>query len=157
MPQHEVYGQRDLSYSAWHRAKSTQRYVGIELAGLLSMIDLDASLWVEYDEDTKVPLALIETAIDKGQQFKPTTVTLNLAVRAGLPCYTLLYKLSEKKNPANLNYQDIEQFRVKRLNPNPEREWTIVTPEQWAQNLLKLRKWAAAKLDREIEKERQTA
>ena len=70
MPHEEVTGTRDRTYSAWHRRMSTRRYVGIEAAQTLGMIDLDASLYVEYDDSTKEPLALIETARDVGQEFK---------------------------------------------------------------------------------------
>ena len=66
MAQEEVYNTRDRSYSAWHRRKSTGRFIGFEHAQLLAMIDLDASLYVEYDDGTKEPIALIETAIDVG-------------------------------------------------------------------------------------------
>ena len=46
MPHEEVTGTRDRTYSAWHRRMSTRRYVGIEAAQTLCMIDLDASLYV---------------------------------------------------------------------------------------------------------------
>ena len=52
---------------------------GIDSAQLLAMIDLDASLYVEYDDNSKEPLALIETAQDVGQAHKSATVTTNLA------------------------------------------------------------------------------
>ena len=52
--QEEKYGTRDRAYSAWHRRKSTRRFIGIEHAQLLAMIDLDASLYVEYDDGTVV-------------------------------------------------------------------------------------------------------
>ena len=90
MAQEEKYGTRDRTYSAWHRRLSTQRFVGIEKAQLLAMIDLDAALYVEYDDGTKEPLALIETAQDVGQAYKPATVTLRLAKRAD---FALLYRI----------------------------------------------------------------
>jgi len=65
--QEERYGQRDRAYSAWHRRLSTRRFVGIDRAQLLAMIDLDAALYVDYDDRTKEPVALIETAMDVGQ------------------------------------------------------------------------------------------
>lgn len=43
------------------------------------MVDLDCSIFIEYDDGTKEPLALIETARDVGQPYKPATVTLALA------------------------------------------------------------------------------
>ena len=102
MAQEEVYGTRDRIYSAWHRRMSTRRFVGIEKAQTLAMIDLDASLYVEYDDKTKEPIAIMEIARDVGQISKTSTVTRNLARKAGLLAYTVLYKPSEKKNPADL-------------------------------------------------------
>ena len=148
--QEEVYNTRDRHYSAWHRRLSTGRFIGIEKAQLLAMIDLDASLYVEYDDGTKEPLALIETAQDVGQPHKTATVTLNLAKRADLPCYVVLYKLSKDKNPFDDKWRDIESFRVKRLYPKYEKEWNIITPDKWANNLIKLREWQANKLDKEL-------
>lgn len=147
MAQEEYWGSRDRSYSAWHRRGSTHRYVGIELAQLLSMIDLDASLYVEYDDGTKEPLALIETAVDTGQKYKSAVVTKKLAERARLPAYVVLYKLSSRKNPADRNWFDIESFRVQRLTPKPTKTWEIKTPDQWANDLVQLRKWSAHRVD----------
>lgn len=148
--QEEKYNVRNRHYSAWHRRLSTRRFIGIENAQLLAMIDLDASLYVEYDDGTKEPIALIETAQDVGQ-YKCATVTQKLAARSDLPCYVVLYTLSEKRNPAALEWEDIEKFRVKRLWPKPEHEWKIYTPEEWAENLLLLRKWASGKLDKKLD------
>ena len=145
MPQEEIYGKRDRTYSDWHRRNSTRRYIGIEKAQLLTMIDLDASVYVEYDDGTKEPLALIETAMDNGQSFKSATVTLKLAQRANLPCFVLLYKKTASIPP------DIERFRAKRLHPKIEKEWRILTPEEWCKTLLALRKWQCSKLDQEWE------
>lgn len=147
MSQEERFGTRDRSYSAWHRRLSTRRFIGIENAQLLAMIDLDASLYVEYDDGTKEPLALIETARDIGQTYKTATVTCKLAERAKLPCYVLLYTLSKTKNPADMDWYDIEKFRVKRLWPNQERDWRVITPSDWAQALLKIRAWKAKHID----------
>ena len=149
--QEERYGTRDRAYSAWHRRKSTRRFVGIEHAQLLAMIDLDASLYVEYDDGTKEPIALIETARDVGQKYKCATVTKNLAKRAELPCFVVLYSLSADKNPADSEWHDIESFRVKRLWPNPENEWRIMMPQEWADNLLKMREWSTRMLDLEYQ------
>jgi hypothetical protein len=35
----ERYGTRDRTYSAWHRRLSTRRFVGIDRAQLLAMLD----------------------------------------------------------------------------------------------------------------------
>lgn len=126
-----------------------RRFVGIERAQLLAMIDLDASLYVEFDQDEKEPVALIETARDVGQPYKCTTVTARLAKLAGLPCCCVLYTLAEDENPADPNWLDIAWFRIGRLWPNPEPEWRVVSPQEWAEALLRVRSWKAAKLDRE--------
>jgi len=148
--QEEKYGTRDRSYSAWHRRLSTGRFIGIEKAQLLAMIDLDASIYVEYDDSDKVPLALIETAADVGQIYKNATVTCNLAKMANLPCFVVLYKISDHKNPADNNWNDISSFRVKRLFPKEEKEWRTLCPEEWAKTLLRMREWQARFLDNEL-------
>lgn len=147
--QEERYNTRDRHYSAWHRRNSTRRFIGIENAQLLAMVDLDASLYIEYDDGTKEPLALIETAQDVGQEYKNATVTKKLAIRAQLPCFVVLYKLSNANNPADINWRDIVSFRVKRLNPQEEKSWRVISPQQWAETLLSMRKYQAGKVDRE--------
>lgn len=149
MTQEEIYNERRRDYSAWHRRQSTRRFVGIESAQLLAMIDLDASLYVEYDNGTKEPVALIETAQDVGQSFKTATVTTKLAQSAKLPCFCVLYTLSVRPNPADSTWQDIESFRVKRLWPNPQVHWDVLTPDEWAKKLLSMRAWSAKRLDEE--------
>ena len=150
MAQEEIFNTRDRTYSAWHRRLSTGRYIGIERAQLLAMIDLDASIYVEYDDGTKEPLALIETAKDKGQPYKTATVTTKLAQRANLPCFVLLYKPDDKPNPYDSQWPDILSFRAKRLWPKPEKEWRYFEPKGWAENLLRLREWQAEKLDNQL-------
>ena len=83
MTQEERYGTRDGAYSAWHRRYSIRRFVGIENAQLLGMIDVDTILWVEYKDKERWPTVLIETAQDVGQPYKTATVTQNLAKMAG--------------------------------------------------------------------------
>jgi hypothetical protein len=143
----ERTGRRPSDYSSWHRRASTMRYVGIERAQLLHMIDLDGALFVEYDGDTKKPLALIETARDIGQPYKCATVTANLARRARLPCYCVLYTCADSANPADTQARDICAFRVRRLWPRPERSWRTLTPGDWATGLLQIRRWSAERLD----------
>lgn len=145
--QEEKYGTRDRTYSAWHRRMSTRRFVGIERAQSLAMIDLDAALYVEYEEGSKHPVALIETARDVGQPHKSTSVTMRLAKLAGLPCYCVLYRAAGSPNPADPEWPDIQSFRVKRLWPRPEKSWRTIEPGEWANALLEIRNWAAMKLD----------
>jgi len=149
MSQIEIYGKRDLTYSAWHRRESTRRFIGIEQAQLLAMIDLDSCLYVEYDDSTKEPIALIETARDVNQEIKAATVTKKLAMRCVpvLPAYTVLYMLdSVQKNPADPNYFDIKSFRWRCIHPK-ETDWITYNPQQYAEMLLRLRRKSSAFLD----------
>lgn len=145
--QEEIFGTRDLTYSAWHRRLSTRRFVGIANAELLSMIDLDGVLYCEFDARTSEPLALIETAIDEGQSSKAATVTRRLAQRARVPAYVVLYRPSSLPNPANPAERDITQFRVRRLWPSPEGQWRTLDPKEWALALVQIRKWSEMRLD----------
>lgn len=146
MSQEERFGTRDQSYSAWHRKKSTSRFIGLEKAQLLAMIDLDACPYVEYDDESKDPLALIEVAIDVGQNSKPSTVTRKLAELCNIPALVVLYKLDEDfPNPANERFQDICSFRVKRIHPKEQKEWETLTPSEYAERLLRVRQWSADK------------
>lgn len=143
----EIYGTRDRSYSAWHRRLSLRRFIGLERAQLASMIDLDACVYCEFDAATREPLALIETAMDRGQGQKAASVTRRLAQRAMIPAYVVLYHLGAERNPADPNYWDIDSFRVKRLWPKPEREWRTLSPDEWAKAIVQIREWATKRLD----------
>lgn len=145
--QEERYATRDLSYSAWHRAASIRRFVGWERAQLLSMVDADCVLFLEYHEQSKEPLALIEAAIDVGQQHKPATAIARLAKRARIPAYLVLYQRSAQPNPADPRMFDVSGFRIKRLYPRAETAWRTVPPAEWATALLRIRAWAARRLD----------
>ena len=154
MAQEEKYGTRDQSYSAWHRRFSIRRFVGIECAQTLGMIDLDACPYVEYDNDTKVPIALIEVAVDVGQEWKTSAVTRNLAelcTERILPAYVLLYKKASQVNPADRTQKDIESFRVKQIWPEQEDQWRTLTPQQWAEELTEIRKEIAKRIDLSLE------
>lgn len=150
MSQEERFGNRCGAYSAWHRRNSTRRFVGIENAQLLAMIDIDVSVYVEYDDKTKAPLAICELARDVGQAYKPATVTANLSklcTSRCVPAYIVLYRLSDTPNPADGRCKDIAAFRVKRLWPDPERDFTELTPRQWAEQLLKIRRLYSKRID----------
>lgn len=127
-------------YSGWHRPLSMQRFIGSAASYKLSMIDIDYVPWVEYEDGCKRPVALIETAMDVGQLVKPTTVLRQLGIMAGLPVYTVLYTMSRNMNPAATHLQDISGFRVKRIVPEPETRWKELTPQQFAEGLLVLRR-----------------
>jgi hypothetical protein len=148
MAQEEVFGTRSRAYSAWHRRKSTGRFVGEDKAKRLGMIDVDAALFIEYHDETKEPVALIETAIDVGQPMKPTTVLKRLAKRCTpvVPAFCVLYTQSEFANPADPGASDILEFRVRRVWPEPETVWMKKTPEEYAEFLLKLRGYSLNQL-----------
>lgn len=145
--QEERYGTRDRAYSAWHRRRSISRYVGIEAAQTLSMVDLGMRMYVEYDDLSREPLCLVETARDVGQREKPCSVTVRLARRAKLPAYLVLYRCALEPNPADVEAPDIEGFRVKRVWPSPESEWRELGPDAWACALVRIRTWQARKVD----------
>ena len=136
MSQKERSGIRDLSYSSWHRTESIARFVG-KRAKEIAAIDID---FLEYHDSCKAPLALIETALDTGQSHKPIRMTLNLAKRAHIACYVVLYTLATRDNPADSKYKDIASLRVKRYWPKPHKQWHILTPQEWSEELLNLRK-----------------
>jgi hypothetical protein len=127
-------------YSGWHRPLSMQRFIGSSSAYKLSMIDIDYVPWVEYEDGSKRPVALIETAMDIGQRIKPTSVLRQLGIMADLPVYAVLYTMSRSMNPAATHLQDISQFRIKRIVPEPETSWKILTPAEYAKGLLTLRR-----------------
>src|SRR6185295_16009227 len=104
---------------------------------------------VEYDDGTKEPLALIETAMDRGQPVKPATVTKKLARRCQptVPAFVLLYTLSADPNPADSSHKDIQSFRWRRIWPEPETSWEKVSPQEWADRLVQLRRWSARRVD----------
>lgn len=122
----ERFGQRDLTYSKWHRPKSISRFLDDRYAYNLDFIDLDA---IEYCYFCKEPLALGELARDVGQSHKPTTVCCKLANRASLPAYLTFYT---SRNG------DIVEFRVQQVAPIFE-EYGILTPKQYAELLQSFR------------------
>jgi hypothetical protein len=136
----ERYATRDRSYGIWRRLKSIARYLTAKEAGALTMADLDSVLFAEYHYPNKLPLCLIEVAMDIGQE-KPAGVILNLARLADIPAFVALYTHAEHPNPSNANSPDIARFRIKRLWPHPEESWRTLTPDEWAKALLKIRGW----------------
>ncbi len=141
MSQQERFGTRDLTYSAWHRAASIRRFVGPAKAVTLGAIDLDGVMFVEYEDGSREPVALIEFAMDTGQRDKPALVMKRLAQRCAppLPAYVVLYTVSDKRNPAAPQHRDISFFRVRRVCPDPETKWMYFTPQMWAEQLVSLR------------------
>lgn len=142
----ELFGYRSLAYSNWHRAGSLARYLPVDQAQRLAMIDLDAAVYVEYEAAGRTPLILIETARDVGQRWKSATVVMELARRANVPAYALLYQLAETTNPADCRFADVSGFRIRRLYPKPERHWRSLSPAAWASALVRIRAWSIKRL-----------
>lgn len=138
--QFERFLQRDRAYGVWHRARSIARYLGFGRAAQLSMLDLDSVLFTEYDALGKTPLCLIEVAMDIGQD-KPAGVIRRLAAMAGIPAYVALYTPAPHMNPTNVNWKDIERFRIQRIWPHPEKGWRDLSPGEWADALVRIRGW----------------
>jgi hypothetical protein len=136
----ERYETRDRAYGIWHRAPSIRRYLDAGQAESMTMADLDSVLFTEYDHTGKLPLALVEVAMDIGQE-KPAGVMRKLAELANVPAYVALYTPAPEANPTNPNWSDIESFRVQRLWPKPETAWRVLTPQQWAKALVQIRGW----------------
>lgn len=111
------------------------------------MCDIDAALWLEYDDLTKEPLALIETARDVGQEAKSGTVLYHLAKRAKLPAYVCMYRLRDAPNPADPRCNDVAAFKIRRVYPRPENGWRELSPAEWANGLIKIRDWAARRVE----------
>ncbi len=145
----ERYLIRDRAYGAWHRTKSIGRFLDDAQARSMTMADLDSVLFVEYGHCSKLPLALVEVGRDIGQE-KPTGVILELARLANLPAFVALYSLSERANPASPAWCDIDEFRVKRVWPNPERGWRTLSPSEWAEALVKIRDWQFRRFSAEV-------
>ena len=92
----ENYFNKGDHYSEFHR-----QFDG------LAMIDIDA---VEICKKCKTPLAVIETAFDKGQNFKSFIVTKTIADRLNVPGLVTLYQV-------DLETDQIINFRVKKIAP----------------------------------------
>lgn len=111
MSRYERTGQRDLTFSAWHRT----------LPHHCTAIDLD---FLEYCQRCRAPLALIEIATGHHHRRKPTTVLRRLAQEAGVRAYLILYDVAETES-------GMENLRVARVEPDPC-EPVSVTVEQVA-------------------------
>lgn len=154
MSDQERYGFRNAAYSAWHRPDSVSRYIDLEQAQLLGMIDLDVALYLEFDRRGYYPVALVEVAVDVGQDHKCASVTQNLARLSELPAVLLLYKLSPNPNPTQPEVNDIQGFRFKKLYPLPDdTEWRPLTVSQWINLLIRIRKMGADRWQRFLRSE----
>lgn len=100
-------------FSEYHR-----RFDG--LAGL----DLD---FIEICQKCQEPLAMFETAVDKGQTYKTTTVTEKIARACKVPSFLVFYT-------PGLAHDEVTQFRIKKLTPN-ETELRVMHPPEFIKML----------------------
>jgi len=95
---------------------------------------------------------MLNMPTNTGQEYKTATVTKQLANRANIPAFVLLYKISETcRNPSDENYYDIESFRYKSIgnvspSGKPDYDWIYATPKEWANLLMKVRAYSAKNL-----------
>lgn len=165
MTMRERTGQRDLSYSAWHRSASIGRFLNglnkdkhrprtIEgpwceypdshksgLPDQLGMIDIDHIVYDGRHFHDRKPIALIETArtFYEETQNKKATITAMLGEAARIPVFVVLYQTSDLPNPYQPDCHDIDMFFVRPYWPiRLERYWQM-TPQQYAWFLVSLR------------------
>ncbi len=153
MAQKERTGKRDLSYSLWHRKPSMGRFVGEETAHRMFYYDIDG---VEscFIKGRCYPLIFIETAYytSRPDINKKPKASLGSAELTDSMCFVVLYKRSktevlktELPGGGVMETPDIEEVFIKQFYP-VEDKWTQQTPEEWAKNLLSLRKKQEKKL-----------
>ena len=144
----EIYGERDLCFSGWHR---------YQLHNNLDYIDLDC---IEYCHRCNTPVALIELAQDVGQQDKPVTVTRKLAEIADVPSYLVFYKGAGEKRQAQ-----VSSIRIRMIHPHKSDEIEL-NAKQYELFLVRLRYnhqpcyagrvpigwWGLSYTDRDVEK-----
>ncbi len=139
-------------YSRWHRTSSLERFVGFENAYRCAMINIDQTLWVECQDNGFQPIALIETAQDIGQKRKPATMLKNMAVRAVLPAFIVLYTLDDNTiDPVTLD-RKIVRFCTKPIHIIERDTYNVLTPEEFARGLVSLRKVGTEILTEDLRK-----
>jgi len=152
MSDEERYGERDLTYSNWHRVRSIGRFVGRDMAELLTMIDIDDFEYCKFCGD---PLAAIETARDVGQSNKTYRVVQKVARGLDILGLLVYYKPSERMIPGRTEHgvtrlmPDIDWFRiqvvnqptvslergVRRVAPSKQHRITPLKYAQWLEHL----------------------
>lgn len=90
----------------------------------LAGLDLD---FIEICQKCQEPLAMFETAMDKGQSYKTTTVTEKIAKACKVPAFLVFYT-------PGLAHDEIKQFRIKKLVPT-ETELRVMDPPEFIKML----------------------
>lgn len=175
MSAEERYNKRDLSYSTWHRVASIKRFISEKDAKSLGMMDFD---FVEYDIVTKQVVLYKETFLhgfkinlaEKIKQCEPYVLEAKKISFANInnptlfnrynynpPVYLLGCKRSSTFNPTNQAQYDIDKFFAMELWPNEEKELRILSPKEWAMELVTRRKsWKKAWIKRKINKRKRS-
>lgn len=131
MSRDERYGNRDLTFSRWHR---------YALPARVTAIDLDM---IEYCQRCRMPLCLTETARDVGQDSKNTLVMSRLAQTANVIAVCVLYTPdgTECRCTSNQRASDcshgIEKVRFRRVYPvdEPFEIWRAFELAAWLTRL----------------------
>jgi hypothetical protein len=118
MADREFFFFRNEAFSLFHRTCRLSEFVDKETARTMSMIDLDGVMYCLINGQS-YPLALIETAIDKDQEWKNYKGTQILAQRARLLAWVIFYKLSTEPSPADpfKKVKDICSMRIMQISP----------------------------------------
>jgi len=147
----EVTHRRSEAYSAFHRAASINRFLqNPDLAHSLGMIDLDHTIWIEWQDKTFRPLALIETAEDTPRNRRKSVKVLKaLALMAGIPAFLVLVTEADWPNPTDRSVNDVRRFAMRRIDkPQPQHGYMERTPEEYVLWLVQLRQHQARQLFR---------
>lgn len=145
-PLEEQYGNRDgeLLYSRWHRPASMRRFVGVDVADAMSMINIDhiyrCDRWASYCGHCRRTQLIVESALDFGQSDKVARVTARLASDLRIPAVALVALITPTADG-----QDIERFRVKQVAPlgaihERLRGWQEFSPQKYVDLLVWFRR-----------------
>lgn len=126
MSDSERTGERDLTYSQWHRKDSIRRYLGHYEAWVCGLIDVDGC---EYCRHCGEPLALIETQVSD-RDPKAAPVMARLASMARIPAYSVSIVFGDQ--------EEIAFFRVQRLAPTRDAV-KVMLPHEYARWLYEMR------------------
>jgi hypothetical protein len=150
MAQGEKYGKRDLSYNIWHRKESIKRFVPENEAQRMYYNDIDGIefSFVPAKNDRSILHAIIEVknyagkAIAERSRRKCKPLLCELGRKLNIPAYLVFYFKSNKPVPGGEKVpdaRDISKVWVHRIWPDEE-EPKEYTPEEWAKELLRIRK-----------------
>lgn len=108
----ELTGERDLTFSRWHRSLPNDA---------LTFIDLD---YCGYCNECREPLFLMELTEDHGQK-KATAVTRNAAKKMNVPAFLVMYT---KSVPG----PGIDSANVKQVWPISTKLWNFTPDALWS-------------------------